>query len=94
MKCRPPAANGDLSFLNLPIEPTTRLYLIRKEKVMSQDINECVLCGDEIDVQANGWAHGHNAQPLADGQCCSSCNTLVIIARMRQAREYAEEAVS
>ena len=61
---------------------------------MSQDINECVLCGDEIEVQANGWAGGHNAQPLADGQCCGSCNGLVIIARMRQAREYAEEAVS
>ena len=61
---------------------------------MSQDINECVLCGDEIEVQANGWSHGHNAQPLADGQCCGSCNMLVIIARMRQAREYAEEAVS
>ena len=30
---------------------------------MSQDINECVLCGDEIEVQANGWAQGHNAQP-------------------------------
>ena len=28
---------------------------------MSQDINECVLCGDEIEVQANGWSHGHNA---------------------------------
>ena len=47
-----------------------------------------------FDVQANGWAGGHNAQPLADGQCCSNCNGLVIIARMRQAREYAEEAVS
>ena len=94
MKCRPPAANVVMSFLNLLIEPTTRLYLNRKEKDMSQDINECVLCGDEIEVQANGWAHGHNAQPLADGQCCGSCNGLVIIARMQQAREYAEEAVS
>ena len=35
---------------------------------MSQDIKECVLCGVEIEVQANGWAGGHNAQPLADGQ--------------------------
>lgn len=61
---------------------------------MSEDINECVLCGDEIEVQANGWAHGHNAQPLADGQCCSSCNGLVVLARIRQMREHAEEAVS
>ena len=94
MKCRPPAASVVMSFLNLPIEPTARLYLIRKEKAMSEDINECVLCGDEIDVQANGWADGHNAQPLADGQCCSSCNGLVVLARIRQMREHAEEAVS
>ena len=67
-----------------------QIYLFRKEKYM----NDCVLCGDEIDVQANGWAGGHNAQPLADGQCCSSCNSLVIIARIQQAREQAEEAVS
>jgi len=61
---------------------------------MLEDVYECVLCGDEIDAQPNGWTGGHNAQPLADGQCCSSCNGLVIMARMRQAQEYAEEAVS
>ena len=43
-------------------------------------------CDGPIDVQSNGWAHGHNAQPLADGQCCSSCNGLVILARIDQAQ--------
>ena len=89
-----PSGDSCASYLNLSIGSTTRFYLLRKEKGMSEDIKECVLCGDEIDVQANGWAHGHNAQPLADGQCCSSCNGLVIIARIRQMREYAEESVS
>ena len=38
-------------------------------------MNQCVLCGKEI------IGYGHNASPLADGQCCDECNTLVIKAR-------------
>ena len=30
---------------------------------MLEDVYECVLCGDEIDAQPNGWTGGHNAQP-------------------------------
>ena len=70
---------------------------INPRQMRSYDPNvehQCSVCDGPIDVQNNGWAHGHNAQPLADGQCCSSCNGLVIMARMRQAQEYAEEAVS
>lgn len=43
----------------------------------------CVLCGDDIAVEASGWAGGHNPSPLSDeGRCCNNCNTLVIIARL------------
>ena len=43
----------------------------------------CVICHEPIDAQPNGWAYGHNAQPIAEGQCCTDCNIeLVIPARM------------
>lgn len=38
---------------------------------------ECVLCHNEI----RDDPHGHNAQPLAEGICCSKCNLKVRIAR-------------
>ena len=50
-------------------------------------MSECKLCHQEIDVQYAptgevAWAEGHNAAPLAEGQCCTACNeTLVIPAR-------------
>ena len=47
---------------------------------------QCCVCDGPIDVQSNGWAHGHNAQPLADGQCCSSCNMIVIQQRLEDVR--------
>jgi hypothetical protein len=51
---------------------------------------KCVLCGGDIDAQRDSggeivWAGGHNAQPLAEGRCCSLCNdTKVVPKRMRQ----------
>ena len=47
---------------------------------------QCCVCDGPIDVQSNGWAHGHNAQPIADGQCCSSCNMIVIQQRLEDVR--------
>lgn len=44
---------------------------------------QCVLCNEEIEPQANGWAGGHNAQPLAEGRCCDKCNFDVIQHRFR-----------
>jgi hypothetical protein len=41
--------------------------------------SECVICGKEIQDDP----FGHNADPLAKGQCCSRCNQKVIYARMR-----------
>ncbi len=40
---------------------------------------QCVICGDGIKPQVNGWAHGHNAAPVRDGQCCDVCNHAVVI---------------
>lgn len=49
---------------------------------MSEDLRICVLCGDGITIDANGWGGGHNAAPLAKGRCCDECNVQVIIARL------------
>ena len=51
---------------------------------------ECKLCRQEIDVQYAptgevAWAEGHNAAPLAEGQCCTNCNeTRVFPARLTE----------
>jgi len=36
-------------------------------------MNRCVLCG------IGGIGHGHNAQPLQPGRCCTNCNTTRVI---------------
>ena len=44
----------------------------------------CVMCGKSISVVAEGqmWQKGHNAQPIAVGQCCDACNVIVIRKRL------------
>eukprot|EP00661_Eupelagonemidae_sp_cell13_P006729 gene6729-549_t len=37
---------------------------------------KCAVCGGVFD------GYGHNAQPLADGDCCDACNAQVLRARM------------
>jgi len=44
---------------------------------------KCILCGEEIEIEPNGWDEGNNAQPLADGRCCNDCNCKVIQERIR-----------
>ena len=44
----------------------------------------CIICKGEIDQQYNNkgvmyWDQGHNAQPVADGQCCNRCNEDIVI---------------
>ena len=44
----------------------------------------CIICKGEIDKQYNDkgvmyWDQGHNARPVADGQCCSRCNEDIVI---------------
>lgn len=41
---------------------------------------KCCLCKGEIEGK-----YGHNAQPLADGRCCDTCNyTKVVPKRIEQ----------
>lgn len=40
----------------------------------------CSICEGLIDINPfNGWAYGHNAEPVAKGRCCDSCNDTVVI---------------
>ena len=44
----------------------------------------CVICKNEIEEQYTDdgimyWDQGHNAQPIADGRCCNSCNDNVVL---------------
>ncbi len=47
-------------------------------------IKKCVLCGEGIETDMNGWREGHNPYPLSkEGRCCEACNfARVIPARM------------
>jgi hypothetical protein len=45
---------------------------------MSKKLN-CCICKDVILPDENGWAEGHNAQPIKDGRCCTSCNEKVVL---------------
>ena len=42
---------------------------------------DCCLCESEIVATNSGWKLGHNAQPIQEGQCCSNCNTNVVVPR-------------
>ena len=48
----------------------------------------CVLCNGPILADPDGWAGGHNAQPVATGKCYGPCNRIIVEpAQMRQAIE-------
>lgn len=49
-------------------------------------MEKCVICNSVIGVDPiSGWAGGHNAEPIAEGRCCDSCNaTEVIPARIAE----------
>ena len=63
--------------------------LRRKLKLAELDVailtkpDTCVICLGEIEVQSNGWAGGHNAMPVAEGQCCDDCHGQVLAERFR-----------
>lgn len=39
----------------------------------------CSICSKPIDVDEIGWDKGHNAMPINDGRCCTSCNEKEVI---------------
>ena len=51
---------------------------------------KCVICSRRITTDPDGWAGGHNAEPILKGRCCRWCNEVVIIRRLNdyQLRNY------
>ena len=44
----------------------------------------CVICEGPIDWQRRPdgtvfWKYGHNADPVADGKCCTKCNETLVV---------------
>ena len=42
----------------------------------------CCICKGEIDIEPNGWALGHNPEPIYTGEktrACATCNNEVVI---------------
>ncbi len=39
----------------------------------------CSICQSKILSDAWGWDKGHNAAPINNGRCCSSCNEYLVI---------------
>lgn len=49
---------------------------------------ECSICDEVIEVEANGWDGGNNAQPINEGRCCNKCNMEVVVpARIKRLAE-------
>ena len=50
----------------------------------------CDICKGDIEHHADNetgrvyWKHGHNAQPILDGQCCDVCQEYVLHLRLKQ----------
>jgi hypothetical protein len=54
---------------------------------------KCVICNEKITAEQNAskWAGGYNAMPVAEGQCCYTCDISVVLpARLAQYMEYME----
>ena len=43
---------------------------------------KCVICSQKIPPDPDGWDGGHNAEPIAEGRCCGTCNEIVMIRRL------------
>ena len=46
---------------------------------------KCCICTHEIEKHPlSGWDQGHNAQPVAEGRCCDTCNSDTVLTRRIQ----------
>ena len=51
----------------------------------SDNTQPCCICNEKIDAMVDPetgkeiWTEGHNAEPVADGRCCSDCNNKIVV---------------
>ena len=43
---------------------------------------KCIICSQKISSGPDGWSGGHNAEPIAEGRCCGTCNAIVTVRRL------------
>ena len=61
-------------------------YIKTKDMLGMINNSICSICEGLIDINPfNGWAYGHNAEPVAEGRCCDNCNHDVLAARILNA---------
>ena len=64
------------------------------------ELKICCICGDAIEAEFTEsgdayWLEGHNAEPVAEGRCCSKCNNNIVIpTRLISAGLSIEETIS
>lgn len=59
---------------------------------MADTQNLCSICFLPID-KVHTWEHGHNAEPVNNGRCCTVCNdTVVIPARLNMMRRRVQQS--
>ena len=54
----------------------------------------CVICKRSLDwdIKGDGWRGGCNAEPVAIGQCCESCDAMIVLpARLKLAQREINE---
>jgi hypothetical protein len=53
-----------------------------------KDSIDCCICGGRIHADPlTGWDEGHNAWPIKEGSCCSTCNITVVFPKRMQLAE-------
>jgi hypothetical protein len=55
--------------------------MLNKTKEEYKEIGKCCIC------KGFYFHYGNNAQPLKKGRCCDTCNSDVILARMKGERK-------
>jgi len=56
----------------------------------------CSICNESMERalvrSPKAWAEGHNAQPINNGRCCSTCNMIVVIpARIKEMQNIKQQ---
>jgi len=55
-------------------------------EAIDSTIHKCVICEGDIEHQKTDdgevfWTQGQNAEPVAEGQCCTDCHDGVVLPR-------------
>lgn len=55
-------------------------------------MKKCSICHGPIKLEGT-WAHGHNAEPVAEGRCCLECNAVHVVPIRMKRMHHAKAAL-